>query len=176
MSKRLLLAAAGAFSAIPGVAVMFRGIGTPPDSKFLFGGVLEAFGALALLIIWLNRGNLARLSLAQLTRWIITLGFIAFAALLLYLVLHGHCVVTVTGRETVYFPLWTSGKIAAMVERAGSRPAALATYGYTEVENAIELMPGVVRPITTAILLTLYQGVFTPLTLAFGLAAYGRRQ
>jgi hypothetical protein len=176
VSKQILLTASASFAAIPGVAVMVTGIGTPPDLKLLFGGVIEAFGALSLLLIWLNRPRLAKVSIKRTTRWIVGFAITSFLAVLAYILLFGVCVVSSPTRGTVYFPLWTSGPLADMVVRSGSRPAAIEEYGLDGVKAEIALMPGIALPTTTAALLITYQGIFTPLALAFGLAVYHKHE
>ena len=78
--KKIFVAASAAFAAIPGVAVIASGLGTPPGSgyRWLFGGVIEAFGALALLILWINRSKLRRISKRRITRAAIILCGVCF--------------------------------------------------------------------------------------------------
>src|SRR5436309_1030420 len=115
--KKLLLAAAGVFGAIPGLTVMQSGIGTPPGYKLLFGGTIEAFGTLGLLVVWINRRKIKRLAMRKVTRLSLILASTCFGFLMIYIVLFQSCVIT-HQRGTAYYPIWTTGKAAEMVRRA----------------------------------------------------------
>src|SRR5262249_27156988 len=141
-------------------------------SQLLFGGAVEAFGALGLLTIWMNRGRLRTLNTRRVTHLIVALASTAFVSLLIYLSLLSLCVIDVPGRTEVVFPLWTTGEMSQMIATAGSRGAAVDRYGSGAVEAAIRKMPGVLLTASIILLLVVYQTVFTSLTVAFGLAAY----
>ena len=55
--KAFFVSAAAVFAAVPGLGVIASGLGTPPGTEYrlLFGGVIEGFGALALIILWVNQ-------------------------------------------------------------------------------------------------------------------------
>jgi len=169
--KKSLLAAAAVFGAIPGLTVMQSGMGTPPGYKVLFGGTIEAFGTLGLLILWTNRKRIKRLAYRRVTRLSLALASASFGFLVIYLVVFPNCVVS-HPRGTAYYPIWVTGKAADMVSRAGSRTAAIERYGIDAVREAIGQVSGWLVPITTVILLFLYQGVFTTLALCFGLLGF----
>jgi hypothetical protein len=169
--KKLLLAVAGVFGAIPGLTVIQSGIGAPPGYKVLFGGVIEAFGTLSLLLLWVNRKKIKRLAARRVTKRTLALASVCFAFIALYITLFSFCVV-VHQRGTAYYPLWTSGKIADMVARAGSRKAAIERYGIAAVAQAIDEMPGIPLELTTIVLLFIYQGIFTTLSIMFGLLGF----
>ena len=65
----------------------------------------------------------------------------------------------------------SAGHALELVDRAGGRYAAVDRYGSYPVTKAIQEAPNYPSSIvvTTVVLLLLYQGVFTMLTLAFGL-------
>jgi Mn2+/Fe2+ NRAMP family transporter len=167
--KKLYLAASAVFASIPGLMIIKSGVGTPPEQQLLFGGVIEAIGALTLLLLWINRNKIRRLRQRKITKWAAGFGVTFLILLSLYVTLFYACVVTVEGRGTAYYPLWTSGKISEMVRRAQSRRGAISHYGIQAVIDAIDEMPDAAIGITTVILLTVYQGVFTSLVLAFGM-------
>jgi hypothetical protein len=169
--NKLLLSLSGIFAAIPGILIMQNGLGSPPTYKWLFGGVIESFGALTLLALWANREKIRSWSAQTVTRIVIALIFVAFISIALYLFLFGLCVVQHQTRGTVYYPLWLQGEIAAMVETAGTREAALERYGYGGVVLAINEMPNtaLVYAITTTLLLFIYQTIFTSVTASFGI-------
>jgi hypothetical protein len=169
--KKFLLAVAGVFGAIPGLTVIQSGIGAPPGYKVLFGGVIEAFGTLSLLLLWINRKKIKRLSARRVTKRALALASLCFAFIAVYITLFNYCVVA-HQRGTAYYPLWTSGKIADMVTRAGSRRAAIERYGIAAVDQAIDEMPGVPLELTAVVLLFLYQGIFTTLSVLFGLLGF----
>lgn len=170
--KKLFLAASALFAAVPGLMVISKGVGTPPDYEYLFGGVIEAFGTLSLLILWVNKNKLKEITPSRITKLAITLGTISFLSLIIYIALFKFCVVSHPTHYTAYYPLWTSGEIAKYVERTGGRWAALDRYGIYPIESAIHKMPPYAIPVTTAVLLFLYQMIFTSLTIAFGLIGF----
>jgi hypothetical protein len=168
--KKVFASFSAAFAAVPGVTVLVSGLSVPPYSKLLFGGLLEAFGALTLLIVWVNKSNIRKLNLAKLNRLCIAEIVISLICLFGYLAALNFCVVSHPYRGTVYFPLWMSGVAKDMVNTAGSRLASIDRYGYAAVEQAVQQSP-VTLALTTAILIVLYQGVVVPLTIAFGVLA-----
>jgi hypothetical protein len=168
--KKVFASFSASFAAVPGVTVLVSGLSVPPDSKLLFGGLLEAFGALTLLIVWINRSKIKELNLARLNRLCIAGVGISLVCLFAYIAALNFCVVNHPYRGIVYFPLWTSGVAKDMVNTAGSRLASIDWYGLAAVEEAVQQSP-VSLAVTTAILILLYQGVVIPLTVAFGALA-----
>ncbi|HEX7773349.1 MAG TPA: hypothetical protein VF435_13060, partial [Pyrinomonadaceae bacterium] len=53
--------------------------------------------------------------------------------------------------------------------RAGSREAAIPQYGIAAVRRSIDEMGAIPLAVTSVLLLFVYQGIFTSLTIAFGL-------
>jgi len=167
--KKLFLAASGAFAAIPGLAVILKGIGAPPGYEYLFGGVIETFGSLSLIILWINRKKLRRRARSRITKAAIKLAVLSFACLVIYLWLFNWCVVTHPTHGTIYYPLWLSGHASEVVNAAGGRWKALAEYGNYALYKEIHQMPVYALIISTIVLLCVYQTIFTSLTIAFGL-------
>jgi len=172
--KKLFLAASGLFSAIPGLTIIWKGIGTPPGYEFLFGGIIEAFGALALIILLVNKTKLKRLTSRRATKFAIVLGTSCFISLVIYMLLFNLCVVVHPTHGTVYYPIWSGGHLTELIQRTGSRYAALDRYGSYPLTKAIQEMPGHPLPliVTTALLLLVYQAVFTTLATAFGILGF----
>lgn len=166
--RSIFLAASSAIGAIPGVAVIIKGVGAPPASQLLFGGIIEAFGALLLLILWLNRKSISQMKTGRVTRWSILLGVLSLASLAGYMLMYGACVKRDTNGST-YLPLWLSGDLKAMVERAGSRDAAIQIYGVDAVHDAIRKERSTALPETTVVLLTVLLLGLNSLTASFGL-------
>jgi len=175
--KILFLAASAAFSAIPGISVIASGLGTPPDYKILFGGVIEAFGVIALLILWVNQEKIRRVSTKKITNFAVGLAIGSILILSLYIFLYATCVVTVEGRGTAYYPLILTGEIAKTVaHNSGSRKTAIENEGLAEIVEEIDKMPAIYIIATTILLLLTYQSIFTALTGTFGLLAFHRGQ
>jgi hypothetical protein len=170
--RKFFLAASGVFAAIPGTAVIFKGVGAPPNYQYLFGGIIEAFGTLGLIVLFINKNKLRRTKTQKITKAAISLGILSFVSLIVYMAIFQHCVVSHPTHGTVYFPLWTDGRIARYVERTGGRWQALDEYGFYAIESAIREMTFLARPLTTAVLLFTYQTVFTSLTLAFSIIGF----
>ena len=82
-----------------------------------------------------------------------------------------HTVVAIDKGQS-YYPIWLIGDVERMVDRAGSRGAAIDRYGPAPVNENIEKMGTTPLAVTSIILLLLYQGIFTSLTLAFGLVGF----
>ncbi|MBA7496255.1 hypothetical protein ES702_06854 [subsurface metagenome] len=173
--KKLFLAVSGVFGVIPGVTILLSGLLVPPGKKLLFGGVVEAFGALILVILWANKNKLVKFSSAKATKLSIVFGILFFIFLVIYLILNSFCVVQHGTRGTVYYPLWTSGDLAGMVEKAGGRYAALDMYGIDAVIEATHKSE-ISLVLTTIILLFVYQAVFSTLTIAFGILGFRKRE
>lgn len=169
--KTTLKAAAAIFGVLPGFGVLQSGLGVPPEEgmKLIFGGIIEAFGVLSLLLLFVNRTAIQRWSKRVVTRKAAILASVTFILLLGYLGLYHYCVVTSDPRGTVYFPFWNGGDLATMVSEAGGRAAAIDMYGRYAVYEAVQSMGEFPAILTTGILLVLYTSVFTCLTLAFGL-------
>jgi hypothetical protein len=170
--KKLFQWASAFVASVPGLAGMAAGVGTPPGSKAMFGAAIEAFGGLTVLLLFLNKKTIKGMSDSATTRWVIVCGACAFGSIVSYMLIYQYCLIQVEERTLVYFPLWTTGQAAVMVERAGGRAAAIEMYGSAAVEGAIGKMSSLARPVTTTILLALYQGIFSMLALAFGLVGF----
>lgn len=166
--KLLFLSASAILAAIPGLYVIKSGVGTPPDQGILFGGIIEAFGATALILLWIYRKQIRRMSKKRLAKWVVVTSVLSFVLLCSYILLFTSTVIKV-GSDTFYFPLWTSGDLKTMVERSGSRRATVTDYGPDAVYEKIDKMPDYALGVTTGTLLLVYQGVFTSLVVSFGL-------
>jgi len=169
----LFKSVASLFALVPGVAVLRIGLGAPPNEEKLFGGVIEAAGALTLLVLWVGRDRLKQWSTARAKRWAIGLAVTSIVLLMIYLLLFRTCVI---GHElypgrTFYYPLLLSGRSARMVAMAGSRYQAIERYGPDAVQSALGALT-TARTFTSALLLIVYQAVFTTLTAAFGILGF----
>lgn len=173
--KTLLLSLSSLLAAMPGVATLASGLGVPPGEKLVFGGMLEMIGVLALLLMYLNRVKLRKMSNRRSTRLALRMGAGAVALIAAYILLFSVTVKKHETRGTAYFPLWTSGKLARMVERAGSRSAAIERYGIDGVQLAINEMPDLAMALTTVTLLATYVGGLTLATIAFGIPGFRLR-
>jgi len=170
--KKLFVATSGIFAAVPGIAVILKGVGTPPEYALMFGGVIEAFGSLAFLILLINKGAIKKLERGTVTKWAIGLGVVCFMSLSVYVWLYRLCVVPFGADTYFYFPLWADGELARLVANAGSRSGAIEMYGPATVYEALEQMSSLSFALTTVTLLLVYQAVFTSLTVAFGLLGF----
>lgn len=170
--KKIFLAAAAVFASIPGLLIIAKGLGTPPNYEVLFGGVIEAFGVIALLTLWINKSKLEKIPTPKITRIVVGLSVVLIFMLFAYLYLYNQSVVTIAGRGTAYYPVYLTGEIAQTVNEAGSRKAAIERYGIDEILEEINKMPDYYLTLTTVILLFTYQWVFTVLTVIFGLIGF----
>lgn len=162
-----------ASGAVPGLAVLATGIGTPPESRALFGGTIESLGAFTLLLLWVNRERIMVMAPSTISKRSVMLIFMFFLSLLSYVMMFSICVKDIDG-ET-YFPLWVSAELKEMVHLAGGRDAAVQRYGIDAVHNAIHNTSDISLPVTTAVLLVTYALSFTFLTIAFALLSIRNR-
>lgn len=169
--KELLLSLSGIFGVLPGAAVIIIGLYTPPGRKALFGGIIEALGCLTLLILLTNSGKLTKLGKKRATNIAVLFGIVFFLFLLVYISLASYSIKTIEGRGTAYYPLWTGPKLSDLVSRAGGRSAAIEKYGIDEVIEKTE-KPEINLIITDIVLIFFYQGIFTSLTIAFGILGF----
>ena len=168
--QRLLASASAAVGVIPGFTVMAVGLGAPAGRQVLFGGVMEAIGALTLLTAWANRARIQKWSLNKTNKTIKILGAAAVSALVLYLIAFQAYVFELPGRAQVIYPLVPRGAVAEAIATAGGRAAAITYNGAGEMNAMIFAHPiGVALTIVT--LLLLFQAIFTCLTAAFAVAA-----
>ena len=170
--RKLFLSISGLFGAMPGFAIMFSGLGTPPKHGLIFGGVVEAFGSLTLLLLWINREKIAQMERRKVVRIAIILGVLSFIFLTSYIYLFGQCVISTNDHGTIYFPLWSSGDLAELITYAGGRHAAVEKIGYTSILEAVQAMPPYAMAVTNAVLLFVYQGIFTTLASAFAVIGF----
>jgi hypothetical protein len=173
--RSILLAASGLFFSVPGLAAILKGLGAPPGYQAVFGGFVEALGALSMVLLILRRDKLREMALGRATKTSLVLCASSLFSLLVYLFLFNFCIVTHPTHGTVFFPLWTSGHLSEIVSRAGSRYAALDRYGTFPITSAVRNMWGYPLPmvVTVGSLLLSYQAIFT--TLAIALAVVGLR-
>jgi hypothetical protein len=170
--KKLFIAASGVFAAVPGVVIFMKGLGTPPEYALIFGGVIEAFGTLAFLILLINKGTIKSFNRGRITKWAIALAIVCFMSLSTYVWLYKLCVIPHAANRYFYFPLRTTGELSRLVSDAGSRPGAIEVYGPATVYEVLGQISSFEFAITTVVLLLVYQTIFTSLTVAFGLLGF----
>jgi hypothetical protein len=165
--KKLLVSLAGILAAIPGLATILTGLGAPPGRKWLFGGLVEAFGTLALLLVVLNRTKIQRLTPKHVTRVTVALGSTFAICLAAYLILINQCIIADCAKsEKVFFPIWLRGALKEEVQaHGGSRYETLCKlqdWVRREIDGA-----RVDTNISAVILLFLYACTSTSMVLAF---------
>jgi hypothetical protein len=170
--KALFKGLSATLAAIPGLAIIVTGLGTPPGMKALFGGIIEAFGGLTLLLVYTQRKRIDQWSARRIMRVGATLGAVALAALLVYIAAISTAVAGDDQRGKVYVPLIAIGdSLGDLFSVAGGRTAAVDKYGVAAVQEAVNLAPWYALPLTTAALVLLYQMLFASLSAAFGVLA-----
>lgn len=161
--------AARCLGTLPIVTALVIGFTIPPGNAELFTVTLLALGPLSLLLLWAHKDAIRNWTGRRVMRT--SLGLIAgsLVAIALYSWTYDHCVVAFEG-ENIVFPLWPTGDLAFMLEKAGSPTEALYTYQPAAVKDAITQQPSHRRTATRVVMLMLYQGIFVPLSIAFGIA------
>lgn len=178
--KKLFQWGTGLLATVPGVTVLLANLGVPPTYKWLFGTLVEVFGVFVLLTLLLFQPNLLRVRKYRLTQWatVSLAGFFVFLSC--YLFLYDRTLVTAKINPVyirygpVYFPLWLNGDLKERVDKT-SREDVIEELSPEAIEAAIIKDPSMsaAKFWTTLILLVIFIGTFTFLTLAFGL--YGMR-
>jgi len=168
----VLTLASGVFGVIPGITILLTSVGVPPEqSRQLYGGVIEALGIISLLILWLNKSRIVKMTEKSITKW--SLGFtgLFLFALLLYLFLFNYFVLQTGHSKPVFFPFWPQGDLQYNILKYGGRMEIIYKFGRDDVYNLIEQTSKVSLIITSLIFLLIYQAVFMAITLGFGLTS-----
>jgi hypothetical protein len=169
--KKLFSAISGLFALIPGFAVMFKGLATPQDYNYLFGGLIEAFGSLALLLLWMNRTKIKNIEPKKIIKTSIILAIGGFFSIFIYYSLFSFCVFGNNTKVPIVIPIWTSGKLNEVIVDAGGRQQAVLEHQTGGLEPLVNEQP-VSLSITIAVMLFFYQLIFTSLAIAFGLVGF----
>lgn len=161
---------------LPGVTVLLSGTGSPPGLSGLFGGIIETFSAVALVLVWLNRGKLRNARRSLVTRATIALGAVALLLFVGYTLLFRYCVISLADRSPVYFPLVACESLATEIDLAGgSRAALVEAWGSRQAQELAEKCPDMQRSLTTVVLLKVYALAFVVLTCALAIPAAASR-
>lgn len=171
--KRLFATLSAILAVTPGLTIILLGIGVPPQSKGLLGGITEAIGGIVLLIVYVNRKRIVRLSKSKLNRAVGMLILISICSVGLYILLLKHCVIIHPTHHSIYFPIVTTGRMAQIIDSVGSRYRALDIYGHHSISTEMLSMPayGFLISLTTLLFVLLQQGIANTLVAAFALLA-----
>ena len=170
--KSILKTASSTFGLLPGICIMLTNIGLPPGlSNVLFGGIVEAAGALTLLLLALRKKNIQALSGKRIMRLSLVF-FICFLTTFLgYIFLYSSSIVHNSfWDQTIFFPFWNTPDLKEAIKRYGSRNDAITNYGPDAIREMILESP-VFLTLTKLLLASLYLAIFESLTLSFGFAA-----
>jgi hypothetical protein len=153
--SRLSAAVACILALAPPVFVWISGFGVPPELRYelIFPAVVGICTILWMLCLWVT-GNDASQFRAP-VRSALVLIATALASLMTYIGVFEYCVQRHPTHGTVYFPLWTSGRLSDIVRAAGGRWQALDRYGEYAVQSTIAQMPPFAIAATTTLLLVL---------------------
>jgi hypothetical protein len=164
----LLLGLASLLAILPAAVALFSGSAVPPQQGVLFAVTEVTLSAIVAGLVLQNRDNICLQPARQLTHRVIIAGALAGILLVAYLFAYNHCVIEhPLYKDKLLFPLWTSGKLAGMVQKAGSRYGAVETYGLAAVFDAISEMPGSAYATALGTLLVLYA---SPLSIVSAIA------
>jgi hypothetical protein len=167
--KSIFVTAAGIFAIIPGLTVLVSNIGVPPNtSRYIFSGTLESLGIFTLLILWLNKDHFNKYSKRTVTRIGVLSILVFLVALATYIVLFGYQVLEIPYQDSLFFPLWSSGKLKSGLETYGSKFELVRQWGRDEVFRQIQKSSSFALLTTTIIFLIIYQLIFVSLTFCFG--------
>ncbi len=162
--------ASGIFAVIPGITVLISNVGVPPGaSSTLFAATIEALGVLMLLILWLNRNWIKKLSMQKATRLAIVGAVVFLIALFGYLFLFGYYVEDVPDSNALFFPIWPQGELKENLASMGSRTELIHQWGRDDVYAIIQSSSKSALLISTLTFLFVYQLIFLALTFSFGI-------
>jgi hypothetical protein len=167
--KKVFLTAAASFAAIPGIAVIAAGIGTPPNSQVWFGGIVNVVGVGTILLLMMNQKYIRRISPQRLTKYVGILFTSTLMLFISYVVLYNWCVVSHQRWGTVMYPLWATGELARAVEAAGGRWQAFDRYGVNDITSAVLKSSGLIWGVTLGLFVVTYSSMFACLTAAFAI-------
>lgn len=160
----------GVFAVIPGLVILTSKLGVPPNtSTALFGGVVEALGVFALLLLWLNKNWIKKTRIKTINRLSVICICIFILCLFSYIFLFNYLVVEVPDTDAVFFPLWANGELKTGIATAGGRNELIAQWGRDDVYKVIQASSKTPLLLTTLLLLLIYQLTFVSLTVSFGL-------
>lgn len=163
--------AARCFSLIPGIAIFLSEIGVPPgSSKTLYGAIVESAGILTIILLTINEKSLRRLSNAKLTRLSVTFFVLFLFFLIGYIAMYNMQVVVASqwNGNSVLFPFFPVGDLAAWIKEEGSKAAALNAYRAEVIEKLIADNMAAVS-FTQAVFIACYTLIFESLVLAFSI-------
>jgi hypothetical protein len=169
--RQIFLAASSAFACIPGLGAILTGFGAPPNAGAWFGGVATTMGVFTIILIMLNSERLSAHSMQAITKVSILLLIAGIILCAIYTLLFDWCIVNHLAYGSVVYPLWTSGDLAQMVDRAGGRWNALDRYGAYGVDAAIRRSSSSVWALTVATFIVCYSAMIVSLTAALALPA-----
>ena len=174
--EKMLKWAKSTFALLPGLLIIATNLGVPPGvSHLLLGGIIEACGGFTLIVLKLKTKDLQQIEPKKLERLAILFFSLFLLALLGYLLLFQLQVIyNATYDQTVFFPFWQSVELQFMIGHAGSKNAAIDSYGVEAVLQATK-NPGIYLALTMIAFVLIYLLVFECLTIGFGLLA-GKRQ
>jgi hypothetical protein len=140
----------------PAIAALSGEIGVPPQQGLLFALTELGLTLIAVGIAFQNRFNIWLLSAPRLSKMLAAACAVTAFGLILYLFAYNQCVIEhPLYQSKLLFPFRSSGKLSVMIERTGSRYAAVDKYGLAAVFDAISEDPAGYA-LALATLLTLY--------------------
>jgi hypothetical protein len=172
---KLLKYVAGVIAAVPGLGVLLGAFPFPHGLRVLFGGVAAAVPALLVLGLMTFWRQLRGLDPRILTRWAGGMLAVFLVALVVFLGVHGRCVIVTTepafDPKPILFPLHLTGEVGAKVENRGGRLAFVNEFGPDTAQERIAAMPwsGLLRWFTVAVMLVLFVTSVTALAASFAL-------
>src|ERR1700693_3892958 len=104
--------------AIPGIAIILDGFGTPAGLRMPFGIVAAVCGFVAFGVVLLIKDRIRRQTRKALPYFIIFFGLVGFVSFCLYWIVLNQCVFRAPQHSEVFFPLWLEGSAKERVDSA----------------------------------------------------------
>jgi hypothetical protein len=156
--------------AIPGIAIILDGFGTPAGLRMPFGIVAAVCGFVAFGVVLLIRERIKRQTKKALPYFIIFFGLVSFISFSLYWIVLNQCVFRAPQHSEVFFPLWLEGNAKERVDSAGGRIAFYDKYGPGAVWNLLETQTTETN-LTALLLLSLISTASLAVAVASGVAS-----
>ena len=138
----ILLVTASLVALVPAAAALIGNVGVAPQQGLLFGVCELTLAGICAALVYQNRYTLWMMPSARLIRLLVQAGAFAAGCLIAYLFLYNLLVIEhPLYQSKLLFPLWPTGKLAAMIEAASSRYGAVEMYGLAAVFDAISEAP-----------------------------------
>jgi hypothetical protein len=155
--RQLLVAVAAVVAAIPGLSLFISKRGAPEGKELLYGMILEIVGAATVLVLWLRRKHIRRLSKRRAIRVSTACLAVGLLSVFGYGSLFDHSdIPSGVGARRFWLPAVAVGPLGTLIDDTpGGRTAIVEAWGAGEVYERLVQTPQWALVLTDATLLAL---------------------